>query len=188
MTTPWTFRLEGNGPYALLRKVDDFGFETFDLLRPPGRFWSDGTPSPATVALSVDSRRAQALPAPADLLANLPAGDGWRQMTRRSLARLQAWFLVCEDPQRRLDVQAVETLAHQASLVQHVLLSPQLQRVLIADEVGLGKTVEAGLIVGAAPGRPAWAANSLSRPCQARRQRTAGVPEARARLPLLDLW
>ena len=147
MTTPWTFRLEGNGPYALLRKVDDFGFETFDLLRPPGRFWSDGTPSPATVALSVDSRRAQALPAPADLLANLPAGDGWRQMTRRSLARLQAWFLVCEDPQRRLDVQAVETLAHQASLVQHVLLSPQLQRVLIADEVGLGKTVEAGLIV-----------------------------------------
>jgi superfamily II DNA or RNA helicase len=68
-------------------------------------------------------------------------------MTRRSLARLSAWFLLCEDPQRRLDAQPVSTLAHQASLVRHILSSKQLERVLIGDEVGLGKTVEAGLII-----------------------------------------
>jgi superfamily II DNA or RNA helicase len=60
---------------------------------------------------------------------------------------LFAWFLVCEDPQRRLEAREVQTLAHQASLVRHVLDDPALTRVLIADEVGLGKTVEAGLIV-----------------------------------------
>jgi superfamily II DNA or RNA helicase len=68
-------------------------------------------------------------------------------MSRRSLARLAAWFLFCEDPQRRLDARAVATLAHQASLVQHVRSDPHLDRVLIADEVGLGKTVEAGLLL-----------------------------------------
>lgn len=40
------------------------------------------------------------------------------------------------------------TLAHQASVTRHVLETP-LARALIADEVGLGKTVEAGLIAKA---------------------------------------
>jgi superfamily II DNA or RNA helicase len=68
-------------------------------------------------------------------------------MTRRSVARLRAFFLLAEDPQRRLDARPVNTLAHQVSLVQHILQSSNLRRVLIADEVGLGKTVEAGLLI-----------------------------------------
>ena len=54
---------------------------------------------------------------------------------------------MAEDPQRRLDARQVNTLAHQVSLVRHVLDKPALKRVLIADEVGLGKTVEVGLLI-----------------------------------------
>src|SRR5262249_40516931 len=67
--------------------------------------------------------------------------------TRRALARLHAYFLLCEDPQRRLDARPVNTLAHQVSLVHHVLGTPSLNNVLIADEVGLGKTVEVGMML-----------------------------------------
>jgi superfamily II DNA or RNA helicase len=95
----------------------------------------------------VDVRRLQVIPSPARLLCELPQGDNWSRQTRGSLARLQALFLVCEDPQRRLDSRPVNTLAHQVSLVRHVLDNPHLGRVLIGDEVGLGKTVEAGLII-----------------------------------------
>ena len=56
-------------------------------------------------------------------------------------------MLVAEDPQRRLDARKAATLMHQVSLVQHILENANLRRVLIADEVGLGKTIEAGLII-----------------------------------------
>ena len=55
--------------------------------------------------------------------------------------------MIAEDPQRRLDVRKVSTLMHQVSLVQHILQRPELKKVLIGDEVGLGKTIEAGLLV-----------------------------------------
>lgn len=134
--------------WSLLRRVDDFGIAALDLVRPPGRFWADATDeAPPLIQLNVDSNRAAAIPSPAQLLSNLPVGETWTGHTKRSRSRLFAWFLLCEDAQRRLDVQVVETLAHQASLVRHVLETPSLQRVLVADEVGLGKTIEAGLIL-----------------------------------------
>ena len=135
-------------PYAVLREQDDFGFVEYDLVAPPRRFFSGIDPTPPMVEIGVDSRRLRALPTAAGLI-SVPLGEGdtWPAHTRRTVARLWAWFLVCEDPQRRLEAREVQTLAHQASLVRHVLDSPGLVRVLIADEVGLGKTVEAGLIV-----------------------------------------
>lgn len=143
-----TFRsADSDHPWLLLRAFDDWGLAAYDLLRPPGRFWSDEGAMPPGTRTGVDARRIQPEPLPTDLLASLPEGESWYGMSRRSLHRLFAWFLIAEDPQRRLEVQPVVTLAHQVSLVQHILQEPNLQSVLIADEVGLGKTIEAALIV-----------------------------------------
>lgn len=132
--------------YALLRRNDDFGVEELDLLRPPGRFWSDGAPAPSTAELHLDARRVKSVPTPAELLSAVPS-DTWSALTRRSLARLSSWFLLVEDPQRRLEAQPIATLAHQASVVQHIAQQASLRRVLLADEVGLGKTIEAALLI-----------------------------------------
>jgi superfamily II DNA or RNA helicase len=131
--------------YADCGRSDHFGIEELNLLRPPARFWTERESVPP-IWEPIDARRVTPVPTPAELLAKGPH-DNWMAMTRRSLARLQAWFLLVEDPQRRLEAQPIVTLAHQASLVQHVIEQPSLRRVLLADEVGLGKTVEAGLLV-----------------------------------------
>ncbi|KYF62715.1 helicase-related protein [Sorangium cellulosum] len=134
--------------YALLKSYDNFGIEELDLLRPPRRFWASSETAPSGVEMNVDARRVQACPSPSELLAT-PPSDNWSALTRRSLARLAAWFLIVEDPQRRLEAQPIVTLAHQASVVQHIREQPSLRRVLLADEVGLGKTVEAALLIKA---------------------------------------
>jgi superfamily II DNA or RNA helicase len=134
---------------AVLRELDDFGIRALDLARAPARFWGDEGTNLPLLTSSVDARRVTVLPTPAELLVLPPeAGDSWLARSRRSVSSAFAWFLLAEDPQRRLDVRPVVTLAHQASLVRHVLDQANLRRVLIADEVGLGKTIEAALIIG----------------------------------------
>lgn len=149
MTTS-TFRdtdeAESSPPLALLKEGNDLGFATYDLVRPPARFWP-GTRSRPAVMHEIDQARVNRDPSWLDLLAQPPPDETVSAQSRRTLARAFAWFLLAEDPQRRLDARPVSTLAHQASLVRHVLSTPALHRVLIADEVGLGKTVEAALII-----------------------------------------
>ena len=140
-------RPEEPKPYALLREANSFGFSELDLVAPPARFWADTPPAPPAIDSAVDAQRVEGLPTPGELATSLPDTDNWHAQSKRSLDRLDAWFLICEDPQRRLDAQPVATLGHQASLVRHVLQNPNLDRVLIADEVGLGKTIEAGLVL-----------------------------------------
>lgn len=134
---------------AVFREDNDFGIRTLDLVRPPGRFWGNESTNLPLLRGSVDARRVTAVSTPAELLSRPPEpGDNWISRSRRSVSAAFAWFLLAEDPQRRLDVRPVVTLAHQASLVRHVLDQANLRRVLIADEVGLGKTIEAALIIG----------------------------------------
>jgi len=101
----------------------------------------------APVELGIDANRLQFLPSPVEVLQSLDLSSNVTSLGKRSVARLTTFFLVCEDPQRRFDAREVSTLAHQISLVRHILDDEKLRRVLIADEVGLGKTVEAGLLI-----------------------------------------
>ena len=135
-------------PSTILRQIDDWGLLSYDLCGPPSRVWAEGEDGPDLVQTNVDSARVQPLTTPAQGLRSALNQETWTGRSRASLARLWAYYLITEDPQRRLDAREVSTLAHQVSLVRHILDSePQLSRVLIADEVGLGKTVEVGLLV-----------------------------------------
>lgn len=135
-------------PHVVLRQVEDWGVRVLDLAAPPRRLLGTGTGPVAAIRTNIDPFQTQPCPLPSQLLAGvIQEGDTWSALTKRSLARFEAFFLACEDPQKRLDAREVVTLAHQVSLVRHILDSPNRRRVLIGDEVGLGKTVVAGLIL-----------------------------------------
>ena len=135
-------------PTTVLRQNDDWGLVSYDLCGPPSRFWPNRDDGPDLVIMNVDSARVKPLITPAQALQTPLNQDTWTGRSRASLSRLWAYYLISDDPQRRLDAREVSTLAHQVSLVRHILDSePRLSRVLIADEVGLGKTVEVGLLV-----------------------------------------
>lgn len=133
--------------FGIARESDQFGFPEYDLISAPSRFFAGLDKAPPVTYRSQDAHYLVFPPSPCALLSG-PL-DNWQGISRRSVARLFAWFLVAEDPQRRLESREVQTLAHQASLVRYVLDDPHLSRVLIGDEVGLGKTIEAALIVKA---------------------------------------
>ncbi len=134
-------------PKFIIRTAEEWGIRTADLAAPPRRFFSSDFGAPPIIDPGVDTRRLTPCPTPGELFASITSDKNISGITRRSLWRFWAYFLICEDPQRRLDAREVSTLSHQVSLVRHILDSEHLRRVLIADEVGLGKTVEAGLLL-----------------------------------------
>lgn len=134
--------------HAVLREADDYGIRILDLATLPRRLWGNQSTITTPIRTNIDPYQTKEIPLPGQLLtASLSDGDTWSAMSRRSLARFAAFFLVAEDPQRRLDSREVVTLAHQVSLVRHILDTSGRNRVLIGDEVGLGKTVVAALII-----------------------------------------
>ncbi len=134
-------------PHVILRERDDWGVRVYDLAPLTRRLWADQSTVSTSLRTEIDPYQTAPIKSPAELMGELPAGANWQNMSRRSVARLEALTLIAEDPQRRLEVREVVTLAHQVSLVRHILDNAKLRRVLIADEVGLGKTVEAALII-----------------------------------------
>lgn len=134
-------------PCAVVAETSTFGLRSYELIGLPRRLFDARATTPALHETGIDARQVETSATPAELLLKLPNGDNWNAMAVRSQARLLAAFLIAEDPQRRLEARKAETLMHQASLVAHILSTAHLRRVLIADEVGLGKTIEAGLII-----------------------------------------
>src|SRR5262245_20557070 len=124
--SPVVRREQSNLPMAVLREHREWGIVTADLVNPPLRLLSPELPPLSVVEQGVDTRRLVSIGSPTDLLKSLPEGDNWSAQTRRTIARLSAAFLVCEDPQRRLDAREVSTLSHQVSLVRHVLDNERL--------------------------------------------------------------
>ena len=134
-----------NATWSLLRKGDDFGIPVLDLASPPQRFFRNLDQKPSLALSNLDARRFSPQPTLAkrtSCQAENPSAEA-----SRVIGKLASWFLICEDRQNRLEKRPVQTLAHQASLVRYVLDAPHLQKVLVGDEVGLGKTIEAGLIL-----------------------------------------
>jgi len=137
------------GTYAVFG-TSDFGYRSFNAAAWPDRLFAgldEAARPPSTITEAELDATVLNTPLEELLRAASTEGEGIAQETRRAVARLEAMWLLCEDRYRLLDAQAIDPLAHQASLVEHVLADPNLRRVLIADEVGLGKTIEAALIV-----------------------------------------
>jgi SNF2 family DNA or RNA helicase len=134
-------------PRSVVNESTYYGLKSLDLAGPPRRLYSDGSHAPPLLEQYVDALRVTPLATPASLVGALPSNDSWLAHSARSLARLHALFLIAEDPQERLVGRPAATLAHQVSLVRFILSTSALRRVLIADEVGLGKTIEAGMII-----------------------------------------
>lgn len=128
-----------------------FGYKSYFSASLPDRLYVglDDAQRPPSLITDEPALDTEPWPTPAELLSRneLPNGTGWPTATRQTLARLETLWLLTEDKQRLLDAQAIDPLPHQAALVEHILGTAGLERVLIADEVGLGKTVEVGLII-----------------------------------------
>lgn len=143
---------EGRAEVRAVFGESRFGYRAFATASLPERVFSALDPGhrPPSVLYDEPAIDAQVVPTPLEVLC---AGSHqlrvpWTTETRRSAARLESLWLLVEDRYRLLDTAAVEPLAHQAALVEHIVGSQDLERVLIADEVGLGKTIEAGLVIG----------------------------------------
>ncbi len=127
-----------------------FGFVSYFTAALPDRLYVglDDAQRPPSMRMNEPELDVFSIPTPLEaLLGASPAGEGLPSATRDAVRRLEALWLLVEDRYRLLDASPIEPLRHQASLVEHILSRPSLRRVLIADEVGLGKTIEVGLLI-----------------------------------------
>lgn len=79
-----------------------------------------------------------------DLLTAQPTSIAWQELRRRAeKLALTPGF----DRLVALEHNTIKELPHQIDVAMRVLRAPMRGRAILADEVGLGKTIEAGLIL-----------------------------------------
>ncbi len=93
----------------------------------------------------VESMKPQPWEPPAVQIAKLDSAT--IQYRKEHFFRLAGYWLQAENRQGQLDSLPVLQLRHQTSLVEYLSRPDAPREVLIADEVGLGKTVEIGLLL-----------------------------------------
>jgi SNF2 family DNA or RNA helicase len=86
----------------------------------------------------------QSLAAFADAIAGEPSPRDWFEL-RRDAERIA--LVPGFDRLITLDANTIKELPHQIDVAQRVLRRPMGGRAILADEVGLGKTIEAGIIL-----------------------------------------
>jgi superfamily II DNA or RNA helicase len=126
-----------------------FGFVSYYTAALPDRLYVglDDAQRPTSLRLNEPELDVTPIPTPLETLLGSSRGDALPTATRQTVRRLEALWLLVEDRYRLLDALPIEPLRHQASLVEHILSRPELRRVLIADEVGLGKTIEVAVLI-----------------------------------------
>lgn len=145
-----TGRKQAGDHLYVVRKVDDDEFTgvrriSAHPLLPRLFVGRDAAPSVQEGLLPEELQR---LPSPAEALADALAlrQEALPTRTKQTIERLFALWLLHEDHKQLLDATKVDQLAHQVSLLEYVK-QKDLRRLLIADEVGLGKTIEAGMLI-----------------------------------------
>lgn len=93
----------------------------------------------------VESQNPEPWETPASQLAS--ANLSVIKSSKQHFRRLAACWLMAENRQGQLDSLPVLELRHQTSLVEFLSGTDAPRKVLIADEVGLGKTVELGMLL-----------------------------------------
>jgi superfamily II DNA or RNA helicase len=144
-----TVIVRGSGEWRAVTREVKFGYPQYTTVSLPARLFSDLPPEaqPDLVRPLQTQFEFKEVGSPLQHMVRRLGQSIPADATQQALHRLEAAWLLAEDRLGLLDIQQFEPLPHQLSLVQHVVTTPHLKRVLIADEVGLGKTIETALIV-----------------------------------------